>query len=86
MTDSSEVLGELLQCGYRFALSLTHDDARAADLVQDAWTSVPQAQGPWSRAYPLPTIRRRLSVPGRLGLAVPPLPHAGGGPGGRGFP
>lgn len=74
MTVPSEVLGELLQCGYRFALSLTHDEARAADLVQDAWTSVLQAKGPWSRAYLFATIRSRFIDHWRRERAVRQLP------------
>lgn len=36
-------LDVLLQRGYRYALSLTHDKALAEDLLQDAWVSLLQA-------------------------------------------
>ncbi|MBI3777250.1 MAG: hypothetical protein HY273_17190 [Gammaproteobacteria bacterium] len=38
-------LSELLQHGYRYALSLTHHKTRAEDLLQDAWVAVLQARG-----------------------------------------
>lgn len=60
MTDASGDLGEVLQRGYRFALSLTHDATRAEDLVQDAWLSVLSARGPRTRQYLFATIRNRF--------------------------
>ena len=30
-------LRQILQSGMRYAMSLTHDEARADDLLQDAW-------------------------------------------------
>ncbi len=36
---------ELLKRGYRYAMSLTHDPARAEDLLQDSWVAVLQAGG-----------------------------------------
>lgn len=60
MADASGDLGELLQRGYRFALSLTHDAARAEDLAQDAWLSVLKARGPRTRQYLFATIRNRF--------------------------
>ena len=60
MADASGDLGEVLQRGYRFALSLTHDAARAEDLVQDAWLSVLSARGPRTRQYLFATIRNRF--------------------------
>ncbi len=60
MADSPGDLGDLVQRGYRFALSLTHDATGAEDLVQDAWFSVLKAGGPWTRKYIFATIRNRF--------------------------
>ena len=57
---SAGELGELVQRGYRFALSLTHSAQRAEELVQDAWFSVLRARGPWSRGYLFSAIRSRF--------------------------
>lgn len=56
----SNELHDLVQRGYRFALSLTHDAERAEELVQDAWFSVLRRQGPWNRGYLFATIRNRF--------------------------
>lgn len=53
-------LRELLQRGYRYALSLSHDPDRAADLVQDACVAVLAAQGAWTRGYLFAAIRTRF--------------------------
>ena len=53
-------LCDLVQRGYRFAFSLTHDPARADDLLQDAWLSVLKATGPWTIEYLFKTIRCRF--------------------------
>lgn len=60
MSMSQADLADLVQRGYRFAFSLTHDGAWADDLVQDAWLSVLRAAGPWSREYLFATIRNRF--------------------------
>ncbi len=60
MTGTSGELGDLMQRGYRFALSLTHDSSRAEDLLQDAWFSVLRVKGPWSRSYLFRTVRNRF--------------------------
>ncbi len=68
-------LKELAQRGYRFALSLTHESARAEDLVQDAWLSLLKAEGPWTPAYLFAAIRNRfvdLYRRGRL-IEIEPL-------------
>lgn len=62
---------ELLQRGYRFALSLTHNAAQAEDLVQDAWFSVLKAQGPWNPQYLFATVRNRFIDLYRRDRAVP---------------
>lgn len=53
-------LRELLQCGFRYALSLTHDTSRAEDLLQEGWVSLLQAKGPHQRGYLLTAIRSRF--------------------------
>lgn len=61
----------LLKQGYRFALSLTHDAARAEDLVQDAWVAMLRADGPRSAAYLITAIRTRWVDEHRRALIVP---------------
>ena len=51
---------DLLQRAFRFALSLTHDQARAEDLVQDAWVSILEARAPRTRRYVFSVIRNRF--------------------------
>ncbi len=51
---------QLIQRGYRFAFSLTHDRPAAEDLVQDAWLSILKAEGSWTLSYLLATIRNRF--------------------------
>ncbi len=51
---------DLVQRGYRFAFSLTHDETAAEDLVQDAWLAILKGAGPWTTAYLLTTIRNRF--------------------------
>ena len=60
MTSTSDDPRVLLQCGYRFALSLAHDEERASDLVQDAWLLLLKANAPRSRVYLFATIRNRF--------------------------
>ncbi len=60
MSDRSRELDELLEHGYRFALSLTHDEARADDLLQDAWFAILRARGPWHRGYLFTAIRSQF--------------------------
>lgn len=64
-----------MQSGYRFALCLTHHNAQAEDLVQDAWFAVLRAGKPLSRAYLFTTIRNRFIDLYRRtkGLAFEPL-------------
>ncbi|MGD2109432.1 MAG: RNA polymerase sigma factor [Phycisphaerae bacterium] len=57
---STRHLGELVNRGYRFALSLTHNAVRAEDLTQDAWFAVLRRRGPWNREYLFKTIRNRF--------------------------
>lgn len=60
MGDSAGDLDVLVQRGYRFAFSLTHDAAKAEDLVQDAWLAVLKVKGPWTHGYLFSTIRNRF--------------------------
>ena len=61
----------MLRQGYRFALSLTHDTARAEDLLQDAWVSVLRADGPQTPAYLITAIRSRYIDLYRRDLIAP---------------
>jgi RNA polymerase sigma-70 factor (ECF subfamily) len=50
----------LLQSGYRYALSLTHDRPAAEDLLQDAAAAVVRCGGKWQRSYLFTAIRNRF--------------------------
>jgi len=58
--DERELLQNLLQRGYRYALSLTHNNEKAEDLLQDAWLSVLSKGGPRHVGYLFATIRNRF--------------------------
>jgi len=60
MEAPSVSLDELLQRGYRYAMSLTHDSTRAEDLLQDSWTAVLQAGGAQTIGYLFSSIRSRF--------------------------
>ena len=62
---------ELLQAGYRFALSLVHDPSRAEDLLQDAWVSVLKAGGPRVVPYLITAVRTRYVDQYRRAVIVP---------------
>ncbi len=64
-------LEDLLKRGYRFAFSLSHDGARAEDLLQEAWVSVLRARGPHTVGYLFATIRTRFVDQYRRELIVP---------------
>lgn len=59
MTDESQ-LKDLLQRGYRYALSLTHEPDQAEDLVQDAALSISRRGGPWNMPFLITIIRNRF--------------------------
>ena len=59
-TTSEVDFHDLVQRGYRFAFSLTHNQTAAEDLVQDAWLAILKAEGPWTTSYLLKTIRNRF--------------------------
>lgn len=67
----SGTLEDLVQRGYRFALSLSHDPARAEDLLQEAWVSVLRARGPHTAGYLFATIRSRFVDQYRRELIAP---------------
>jgi len=50
----------LLQHGFRYAISLTHDHHQAEDILQDAWLAVMKAGGPHSKAYLFSAVRSRF--------------------------
>ena len=51
---------ELLQRGFRYALSLTHDESGAEDLLQDAFVAILRRNGPRTLPYLITTIRHRF--------------------------
>jgi RNA polymerase sigma-70 factor (ECF subfamily) len=53
-------LESLLQRGFRYACSLTHNDAAAEDLLQDAWVSLLKAGNVRSPGYLFRAIRCRF--------------------------
>lgn len=50
-------LDDLLQRGYRYALSITHDSDLAQDVLQDACLKLSRQGGPWNIRYLITTIR-----------------------------
>ena len=58
-------LDELLQRGFRFALSLAHDRTAAEDLLQEACLGLVRAGGPWHVGYLFAAIRNRFIDQGR---------------------
>ncbi len=74
MERSAEDLGDLVQRGYRFAYSLTHDAGRADDLLQDGWLAVLRARGPWTVAYLFTAIRSRFIDECRRDTLIPFVP------------
>lgn len=50
----------LLDSGYRYAFSLTHDPAEAEDLIQDACLAILASGARWERPYFFATIRNRF--------------------------
>lgn len=67
-------LTELLQNGYRYALSLTHHKSRAEDLLQDAWVAVLQARGARTKSYLFSAIRTRFLNLYKRERLVPMIP------------
>ena len=59
LTPVSASLRDLLNQGYRYALSLCHDSSLADDLLQEGWLALLQANGPKDKAYLFRAIRTR---------------------------
>jgi len=53
-------LKQLLQHGFRYAYSLTHNKAQAEDFVQDAWLSMIKRRAPHTKAYFYTVIRNKF--------------------------
>lgn len=53
-------LDELLNSGYRYALSLCHDRGEAEDLLHDAVANILSNDGPMKRPYLFAAIRNRF--------------------------
>jgi RNA polymerase sigma-70 factor, ECF subfamily len=64
----------LLQQGFRYALALTHDRARAEDLLHDAWVNVLARRPVDSVPYLIRAIRNRWIDQVRRTAVVPMLP------------
>lgn len=59
-TMTQQEIDAMLQAGFRYACSLTHDRGEAEDLLQEACVSILGAGAPWERAYLFTTIRNRF--------------------------
>lgn len=57
---SDDSLVTLLQDGFRYAMSLSHDVASAEDILQDAWLAVLKANGPHEKPYLFRAIKSRF--------------------------
>jgi RNA polymerase sigma-70 factor (ECF subfamily) len=57
---TQQEIDQVLQGGFRYAYSLTHNRAEAEDLLQDACVSILGASAPWEKAYLFTTIRNRF--------------------------
>ena len=68
MTDSE--ITDLLERGYRYALSLTHDRVSAEDLLQEAWSGVLASGGTWSKPYLFRAIKNKWIDSYRRGQLV----------------
>lgn len=77
---SNDSLDELLQDGFRYALSLTHDVTKAEDILQDAWVAVLNAniskpkqkkQNLYEKPYLFSAIRTRFINQYRREALVP---------------
>ena len=53
-------LDELLNSGFRYALSLSHDPQEAEDLLHDACVNILDSDGPMQKGYLFTTIRNRF--------------------------
>ncbi|MEM6314800.1 MAG: RNA polymerase sigma factor [Planctomycetota bacterium] len=70
-------LDELLQRGFRYALSLVHHHAAAEDLLQEACVGISRRGGPWHRGYLFAAIRNAwIDAARRGGVATVTLSDA----------
>ena len=60
MENTSVKIKSLLQHGYRYALSMTHNTAQAEELLKDAWAAILQAHGTLEKRYLFSAIRMRF--------------------------
>jgi len=74
MNKPSANLKELLQHGYRYALSITHNPSRAEDLLQDAWVAIMKADGPQNKNYLFSSIRSHYINQNKRDRLVPLVP------------
>lgn len=74
MENTSAEIKSLLQHGYRYALSITHNTTRAEDLLQDAWVAILQADGPLEKSYLFSAIRSRFINASKRDRLVPMVP------------
>lgn len=63
-------IGEILQRGYRYAFSLSHDESKARDLLQDACLVILKGGKPLHIGYLFTTIRHRFIDQYRRDLKV----------------
>ncbi len=71
---ASENVSELLRSGYRYAFSLTHDQYRAEDILQEAWLGILKANGEHSKPYLFTAIRSRFLNMSKKENLVPLIP------------
>ena len=57
MPKQPDNLDDILQNGYRYALSLTHDSQLAQDLLQSVCLKISKKGGPWEIRYLIRSIR-----------------------------
>ncbi len=74
MEKPSANLKELLQHGYRYAMSITHNKSRAEDLLQDAWVAIMRADGPHNKNYLFSSIRSHYINQNKRDRLVPMVP------------
>jgi len=55
--DINDNLEALLQSGFRYACSLTHQHAEAEDLVQEAWLKLARREQSWNKSLFFVTLR-----------------------------
>lgn len=77
MTAPPGDIHDLVQRGYRFAHSLTHNADQAEELLQEAWFQILRRGGPWHRGYLFATIRNRFIDQYRRMELLRPLPLNG---------